>query len=41
MKYSNYSLSQVTFPIYEEVAQKLLSLAKDGDTIRKMKRHII
>lgn len=36
MRYSDYTIDQITSPMYEEVAQKLLSLAKDEDTRRKM-----
>lgn len=41
MRYSNYTTDQITSPMYEEAAQKLLILAKDEDTRRKMERHII
>ena len=41
MRYSKFTTDQITSPIYEEVAQKLLSLAKDEDTKRKIRRHII
>ena len=41
MEYSYYATEQIVSPMYEEVAKKLLSLAKDEDTKRKMKRHII
>ena len=41
MRYSDYTTDQFTSPMYEEVAQKLLSLAKDEDTRRKMERYII
>lgn len=41
MKYSDYTTDQITSPIYEEVAQKLLTLAKDEDIRRKMRRNII
>ncbi len=34
--YSNYSIDQITSPIYEQVAQKLLSLAKNEEMKRKM-----
>ena len=41
MKYSDFTTEQITSPIYKEVAQKLLILAKDEDTRRKMERNII
>ena len=41
MNYSNFTTDQITSPIYKEIAQKLLSLAKDEDTRSKMVRHII
>ena len=41
MIYSNYLRDQFTSPIYEKVSQKLLTLAKDEDTKRKMRRDII
>lgn len=41
MRYSNYSIDQITSPMYEKIAKKLLFLAKDEDTKRKMERHII
>lgn len=42
MKYSYFSIDQFTkIPMYEELTKKLLSLAKDEDTRRKIERHII
>lgn len=41
MRYSSYTIEQITSPIYNEVSKKLLILAKDEDTKRKMERHII
>lgn len=42
MKYSDYTTEQfVDSDIYREVAKKLISLAKDDETKRKMKRYII
>ena len=41
MKYSDYSIDQITSPMYNKISQKLLSLAKDEDTRKKMERHII
>lgn len=40
MRYSNYTLDQISSPIYDEVAQKLLTLAKSEDTKAKMTRYI-
>lgn len=40
MKYSRYTTEQIASPMYEEVAKKILNLAKDEDTRSKMKRHI-
>lgn len=37
MMYSNYLIDQITSPIYEQVAQKLLSLTKNEEIRRKMK----
>lgn len=36
MKYSDYTIDQIKDPMYEKVAQKLLSLAKDEDTNLKL-----
>lgn len=36
MIYSNYFIDQITSPIYEQVAQKLLSLAKNEEMKSKM-----
>lgn len=41
IRYSNYTIDQITSPIYEEIAQKLLSLAQDEETKRKIERNII
>ena len=41
MKYSDFTIDQITFPIYEELSQKLLTLTKDDETRRKMERNII
>lgn len=41
MRYSDYSINQITSPIYEKITKKLLFLAKDEDTRRKMERNII
>jgi len=40
MKYSDYKIDMTTSPMYDKVTQKLLSLAKDEETKRKMKRNI-
>lgn len=37
MIYSNYLIEQITSPMYKQVAEKLLSQAKNEDIIRKMK----
>ena len=39
MKYSDYEIYQFS-PMYQEVAQKLLTLAKDDETKRKIERNI-
>lgn len=36
MRYSQYTIDQIKDPMYEKVAQKLLSLAKDEDTKSKL-----
>lgn len=41
MIYSRYSIDEITSPLYEKVAQKIISLAKDEDTRKKMERNII
>ena len=41
MRYSDFTTEQITSPMYKEVAQKLLILAKDEDNRRKLERHII
>lgn len=42
MKYSDYTTEQiVSSDIYEATAKKLISLAKDEETKRKMERNII
>ena len=41
MQYSNYTIDQIMSPVYEEVAQKLVSLANDEDTKRKIERYNI
>ena len=41
MNYSDYTMEEFSLPIYKEVSQQLLRLAKDEDTKRKMKRYII
>ena len=41
MTYSDFTTDQIASPMYKEVAQKLLNLAKSEDTRSKMKRHII
>ena len=41
MQYSNYTIDQIMSPVYEEVAQKLVSLASDEDTKRKIERYNI
>ena len=40
-KYSHYTIDQITFPIYEKISKKLLSLTEDKEIKRKMKRNII
>lgn len=39
MKYSDYTIDQFS-PMYVKVAQKLLTLAKDDETKRKIERNI-
>ena len=39
MKYSDYLIEQFS-PMYYQVAQKLLTLAEDDETKRKMERNI-
>ena len=39
MKYSDYTIEQFS-SMYQEVAQKLLSLTEDEETKRKMERNI-
>lgn len=43
MKYSDYQIEQITSTstMYESIAQKLISLAKDGNTKRKIERNFI
>ena len=42
MKYSNFTIEQITkYPAYQELTQRLLALAKDEDTRRKVERYII
>lgn len=41
MKYSNYTIDQIASPMYEKVAQKLLTLVKDENIRNKMQRYII
>lgn len=41
MRYSDFSTEQIASPMYQEVAQKLLSLAKDEDSKAKMTRNIV
>lgn len=41
MKYSDYTTEQIISPIYENIARKLLNMAQDNDTKRKMERNII
>lgn len=41
MRYSDYTKDQIVSPKYDEIAKKLLSLAKDEETKRKMTRNII
>lgn len=41
MRYSDFSKDEFKYPIYNEVAEKILSLAKDKETRRKMERYII
>ena len=40
MKYRDYTDDQFS-PIYKKVAQKLLTLAEDEETKRKLERNII
>ena len=40
MRYSNYTLDKISSPEYDEVAQKLLTLAKNEDIKGKMTRYI-
>lgn len=39
MRYSDYTIDKFS-PMYNKVAQKLLSLAEDEETKRKMERNI-
>lgn len=41
MRYSDYLEEQIVYPMYQKVAQKLLELAKDEETKKKMTRNII
>ncbi len=41
MRYSDFSKDEFTAPIYNEVAEKILTLAKDEETKRKIERHIV
>lgn len=36
MEYSDYSIEQIVSPMYEKVAKKIISLANDEDTKRKL-----
>lgn len=40
MRYSNYTLDQISSTKYDEVAQKLLTLTKNEDIKGKMTRYI-
>lgn len=40
MRYSDYTIDQFS-PMYQKVAQKLLSLTEDEKTKRKLERNII
>ena len=40
MRYSDYTIDQIASPMYEKVAQKLLSLAEDDEAKRKIERNI-
>lgn len=41
MKYSDYQIEQITSTMYENISQKLLSLAKDEKAKRKIERNFI
>lgn len=41
MEYSDFSIEQISSPIYEKVAQKLLDLAEDEEIRNKVERYII
>lgn len=41
MRYSDYSKDQIVSPMYEEIAKKLLSFAKDEETKRKVTRNTV
>lgn len=41
MQYSDFSREQIIFPLYEQVAEKLLTLVKDEENKKKIERDII
>ena len=41
MKYSDYSMTQITSELYEKIAQKLLNLAENTELKKEMSRNII
>lgn len=41
MEYSDFKREQIIFPLYEQIAQKLLTLVKVEEIKKKMERDIV